>query len=327
MTILIADSAELKTILGGVQKSLNFATIESYLETAQEKYLVPAIGPEQLEQIALGAVTEADEKLLGKLKKSLAFYGLLEAMPFLNLAIGDLGLHETSTQQTSPARQWNYNNLEAAASNNADAYLDLSLAFLEKNGDLFPIWKQSAAYTVSKELFVNDTETLGKFLSIGNSRRAFLLLRNYIARAEFVYIRPALGADFFDELKEAQLDTPSEAQAQAIKRLKGAIAHLALYEAIPEISLQITGAGIRVINENDGIRSRMQARPADVAILRESQLATGNMYLAEAKKYLDKNAQSLYPTYYASEAYTGPNESNETPSVLPDNCDSPAFRV
>jgi len=324
---LISDTAELKAILGGVQKNLNFATIDPYLQAAELKYLQPVIGAEQMELLALDPVTSKDEELLALAKKASAYYGLLESLPFLNLATGDAGLHETSTANTSPARQWNYNNLETAASNNADAFLDFALAFLEKNAEFFPVWKASEAFTVSRELFINTTADLGKFVNIGQSRRAFLTLRPYLERAEFLYIRPALSSEFYDELKEAQLETPSEAQLAAIKRLKGACAHFALYEAIPEISLQVTGSGIRILNENDGIRSRLQARPQDIAILRESTLATAKSYLAEAKKFLDAKAETDYPTYFNSSAYTGPTVSNEKPTNLPNNEDSSSFFV
>jgi hypothetical protein len=326
---LIKDTAELKLILGGIQKNMNFATIEPYLQAAELKYLLPVIGPEQMALLAAQTISAPSHEieLLSFVKRAAAYYGLLESMPFMNLATGDAGLHETSTQNTSPARQWNYNNLETAASNNGDAFLDLALAFLEKNAGLFTAWKESPTYTVTHDLFINHTADMAKYVNIGQSRRAFLMLRPYLERAEMIYILPTLGSAFYDQLKAALAASPSVVQLAAIKRLKGACAHLAFYEAIPEISLHVTGAGIRILNENDSIKSRMQARPTDLGILRESALANGKMYLAEAKKFIDSKAETDYPTYYNSPAFIKPTDQKESRAALPRNDNSTSFFV
>jgi hypothetical protein len=323
---LITTVDQLKQYLGGLQKNINAATILPFVDQAEAKYLTEAIGPEMLEQLAGGGLGTFEEQLFGNLQRSLAFYTVLEAAPFLLIQMGDAGFGEIGNGNTQPLRQWVANKMEIAAFQNGDAFLDQALQFMEDNAAQFPIWTASDSYTINRELFITSTRELSKIISIRNSRRTFLMLRPFIDRAETIYFRSLLGEAFFAELKtQLASDSLTTDNRDLVNRLNKALGNLALVEALPEISVQISANGIRVLVDNDGIQQKLTASRVDVEALRANSERVGKMYLADFTSYLLGNAEAKFPTYFNSDTYQA---SLDKPRYQrPDNCNSPTFTV
>lgn len=324
----ITTTEELKEHLGAIQMNLHEKTILPFTEQAELQYILPAIGPELYNSLLPASGLNAKQiALKNHLKRAISYYALLESLPFLTVAVGDGGTSETSDQKTSPVRQWTYQKIEDAAAQKADTFLDLALQFLEMNAADFAVWKNSSSFLLSRELFISSTEQLSKIIPIAGSRRAFLLLRNYIERAELLYIRAWTGPELFDELKTKHLaDSLSAHEKNLIKMINRALGNYALFEALPEMAVSITGQGIRILSDNDGIRQRMAAKAADITVLRSSVEGAAKKFSTDFKQYLDENAQQKFPTYFNSKTYQ--SQVNLPKSYqLPDNAYKQSFRV
>lgn len=312
--MLFTTTEELKASLGTLHKNMKFETLLSFVEQAEAKHLGPAVGAELLEKLsAPTADLSADYLALRKkLRAALVHYAVLEAAPFLAVAMGELGLVEQSAGNATPTRQWVYHNFVDAAAEQADANLDIALVYLDFKAADFAEYQASENYAEARGQLLRNAHELGKYLSIKNSRRAYLALLPFLQRVEHLELRPLLGKERLAALHAALASgQPDPADLELLELVRPALAHLTMATALPELSVSITGAGIRLLSDNDGIRER-QAAPSDVvaALSRKAQtLAT--QYLEELNRFVD----------------AGRPEEEPWAVTLPDNAGKPSFRI
>ncbi|RDC63275.1 DUF6712 family protein [Adhaeribacter pallidiroseus] len=326
--MLLNSTPDLKLYYGTLSKNTTFATLKPFVILATQKYLVPAIGSAFLNELTTGITVTAPDslsvvafegvtaELYALLAASLAYYTMLEAQPFLTQQTGNLGTQEANVKDMMPVRQWVYNQAENATAENADRLLDAALELLEKDAELFAFWKNSEQYTISSSLLISSTAELNRYVNIQNSRRAYLALRPYLERAEILYIAPEVGDELLAELKQLSAAPNPELNTLAAK-IKPALAQFALKEALPDLPMVISGTGIRILNENDGIRSRLAASESQIANLATKAELLANRYMAEVLRQLDLTNQT---------GENLPADKNQTWQA-PDNTDSASFWV
>ena len=325
---LFTDTADLKTVISRINKNYPAEDLLVYVGQAEEKYIIPIIGQDLFDELNTafaGTPSASEEALIKKLQLAIGYYAVLDAIPFLQVLIGKGGINEGNSQNSTQARQFAINNLMKACAENADLFLDKALEHLEKNKDDFPTWTASDEYTISKSSFINTTAEFQAKVNINNSRRAFLAIRPHITSVEEEYILPALGQDQYDMIKNHILDDSLSVEEKLLlEKIRRVVAFYAIWEAIPHLAISITGMGIKVLSENDGIRQIMAASATDIAQLQARYLAQAQKYQGEMKKYLFDNAD-LYPLYKDSDAY--PEVDAPKTYEIPDNSESTSFRV
>lgn len=312
--MLFTTTEELKAALGTLHRNIAFGTLLSFVEQAEAKHLAPAVGSALLDALGQPSaqLTAPYQALRTRLRATLVHYVVLEAAPFLAVAIGELGLAEQSAGNATPTRQWVYNNFVDAAAEQADQLLDVALVWLDFNAAAFAEYRASDAYQESRSQLLANAHELGKYLSIKNSRRAYLALLPFLARVEALELRPLLGDDALDALRAAlAAGTLSAVDKQLLAAVRPALAHLTMATALPELSVSITGAGIRVLSDNDGIRQRQAASADTVAALSRKAQGLATQYLEQLNRLVDAGRPQAEP--WAAE--------------LPDNSNSPSFRV
>lgn len=295
--MLIKTKEELKKYISTLHKNTSHDTLLSFIEQAEFKYVMPFVGPELMEELQVaydeGTLSEAQQTLLKLLGKAIAFYALLDTLPFLNASIGDTGVMENQPSGSAPARQWVYHHLENSTATNADVFLDLALSHLDKHKDLFPAWSESETYKESKSLYINTTAELSRLTNVQGSRRAFISLQPFILRAEEFYIVPVLGNELHQLLKDSLLDPAAQNQAQRelLRLVKRALAQYTLVESVPELAFTHTGAGLKVLNENDGIRQRQGISMAERINMATLARSRAEIYMEDLRRFLDTQMQ------------------------------------
>lgn len=320
--MLIRDIETFKRHLGGIDRDLSWQTVYSYLEEAELLHLIPAIGQELYDELdtafdltkpAPFGLTENQVKLMMLLQKALAPYGLLQAIPFLNLRMGDGGIQQSSGNGQAPASQWAVNKADMKLAETADLMLERALQFLEANADEFDTWKGSAAYTVDYSHLVPSATVFSKFVNIGQSRRTYKSLQSAIAKVEDTMVRKALGGELYSLLL-AQIQAPAleDKWAEPMRLAQAAVANLAMAQGAHTLGLKISGDGIRVLQSMDGIHQLMAVSDKVLLGLKASHDTDGKSYLADLVSYFKAHAED-FPEY---------QEESTTAKVnsLPDNC-------
>jgi hypothetical protein len=311
---LFRNTADLK-LFADIHRQTDWSTLKPYVEQAENSYIIPLLGQAQFnifyspvhspsnaeksfEQIF---TDELQLECFRLVARSLANYALYEAFPFLNTSVGDIGVMQQQSKEgtATAAPQWRYESRRAAHLNVADSYADKMLAFLELHKSVFTPWAESSSFTINKELFIDDSVKLSKYLGTGESRRAYLALRPYIRLAEKQYIITAIGQETYDEIKAQMKTNPatfSETNQVLLPMIEEALAWSAYYDALPFIAIRITGDGVQVVSRNDGINNRNAASMDEKKEARAQAGRFMDSFLGTLRKYMDVNMDA-YPLY------------------------------
>ena len=322
---LFRNTADLK-LYTDVHKQTDWATLRLYVQQAEPTYTVPFIGAEMYKKYntlvndpANAAKTfeqiftdEKDLFAFNLIASALANYALFEAFPFLNTAVGDIGVAQQSSKEgtTNPAAQWRYEGRRWAHLLNGDRFTDQLLEYLEKNATFFTDWAASESFTINKDLFIADSYKLSKYIGTNGSRRAFLALRSHIRMAEKKYIIPAIGQELFDELKtqlQTNPSTVSDVNKKLLPLIEEGLAWAAYYEGLPFLVVKFDTTGVQVISANDSIVNKQAADQNAKEVARSTAAHNMDTFLGSLKRYMVDHS-SDYPLYVSSLGY-----DNETP--------------
>ena len=204
--MLIKDIETLSQIVNKTE-GLDFENIKSSIEDAELYFIIPIIGQDYYDELndeyvkISPALSEEDQKALKKIQKALAYFAMVLWMPEGAIKVSGTGLQVVSTEELKTAGERKVDKLEFKYLDSGYRAIDSLLEFLEKNSSDYSTWKESEAYTVFKESFINNAKTFNKNYSIGNSRRTFLRMKAMMKKCEDFYIQSNLGVDFFTEIK------------------------------------------------------------------------------------------------------------------------------
>lgn len=252
---------EFKTYYPSINRSMEWCTLEPFVQMAEDQHIIPAIGPDfyavlETEYQTNGTIADEHKAYTFRLlRTALAHYAVYIAFPQLNLRISDGGVNETSASDVAPVRQWVYNYSRWETAKQAYKYLDMALAQMESRvlaADTdYDVFKTSEAYTESMELLIPNARKFQRFYNLQNSRKSYTALRPYILKAEDIFLRPVFG-DFFDEIKAQHLaGTLTTANAGILPYFQKLLAEYTVVLALPDLNFVNDGDGWRVVENKD----------------------------------------------------------------------------
>jgi len=294
-------------------------TIENwfpYIEEAQETFIKPVLGKclyEQLQDaMALDPVPPDDgttmenlAKLLEMARKPLALYALWLGADEFGVSVSSQGIQVIETQTHKTAPQYRVQNLKENWIMRANTSLDLVLKFLDEHRENYPSYICQDA-----ELFLRNTLEFNSEVDIRESRRVFVALKPVIRSVERKYIRPALSAELFDEMKSALKSNAELTNDQKVlmELIRPALAHLTMARALLEISIDILDWGIFDTGGNTftNVSSKQASNQDRIAMMAEANQRDGEAELKALQQFLDETAsETAYPLYFHSPRYAG----------------------
>ena len=294
-------------------------TIENwfpYIEEAQETFIKPVLGTGLYEQLqdamALDPVPPDDgttlenlAKLLEMVRKPLALYSLWLGADEFGVSVSSQGIQviETPTHKTAP--QYRVQNLKENWIRRANTALDLVLKFLDEHREDYPAYICQDA-----DLFIRNTLEFNSEVDIRESRRVFVALKPVIRSVERKYIRPALSAELFDELKQVLQSNAemSKEQKALMDLIRPALAHLTISRALLEISIDVLDWGIfdTAGNTFANVSSKQSSNKDRISIMADANQRDGEAELKALQQFLDETAsETVYPLYFHSSRYIG----------------------
>jgi hypothetical protein len=307
-----------------IDVNMKFASIEPYINEAEELYIVPLLGRAFYDEfVALYdasvaetpvALTPEMAALLPFIQRPLAYYAQLLAIPYITTVFGDMGIRTHRGEDSDPAPRWMIEKLQFQALKNGDLNADKLLAFLEENIAVedYVTWVESSANTSNSGNIVYSTTIASRHIPINDSRRVFLTLRQKIREIESKSIPKLISAEQYAELVAQLQDIDpaavTAANAALIAKLEPIICKRALYMQVPFMRVQINENGIFVYSGTDELFKLGQlATDADIKILRAQLMDEKELgYMAdenELRQFILDNIAN-YPLIAASTAYT-----------------------
>ena len=204
---------DFKSFYPAVNTNMQWCTLHPYVEQAEEMYIIPYISQEFYEEMETeyqlsGTIADEEKaKAFKYLRTALAYYTMYEAIPHLNARIADAGINENMNGDTAPVRQWVFNNSQWKACKKGYAFLDKALAYMEaqiQDGNTdFDTFKDSDAYTITRDLLIPTASIFNEYYNIQKSRKAYVALRPFIRKAEQLHLKPFL-CELYQEISTQQ---------------------------------------------------------------------------------------------------------------------------
>lgn len=337
---LITTISELKKHIA-IDANTDFATVEPFIEEAEELYIIPILGAAFYDALVsayvdaenvVDDIVDANIKaIFPKVQKCIAYYMAYQSINQLGVNFGDSGINQSSSQNSQPAPGWKVSKLELSFIKQADLFAEKLLEYLEVNASVtvYNDWYASTANTKNEGYLVNNTRIASQYIDINDSRRLFLRLKKRIIQIEKEYVKALICTDQYDELvDQVKTDTITANSQVLIDMLRPIIAKKALFLTLPTIRVSVSEQGIAVYSSNDGVVQKQLAGKEEVKMLMSS-LRDGEFgYIADEqklKKFIEDNIAD-YPLIEASECWT--SKADPGPKWQPENsADNKHFSV
>lgn len=293
-----------------VNSGLQWATIKPSLKAAEQKYLVPAIGPELYQLIdeaaASASLSTAEQALLPYLQAPVALLAMYLFVPRGEIQLSDSGLQRIETEGNKTAFKYQSLAYRDALLDAGYEAIEALLEYLEKNKTAFAAWIDSDARVAMNDLFVRSGRELKHFYSsLRQPQRTYIAMASMLRTVEDLTITPIIG-DTFAELKDAQAAGGLTLYEKMLTdTLKKCIVYFAMSKALVELELRIDDTGITMLAQRgdnsrgeDGNRAAADAKR--IGRLADQLEAAALQYLDTAVRYLTINATlTVFPTWYA----------------------------
>jgi len=291
-----------------------FALLQPDLLLAEYDYLRPALGSDFFDEL-LGATADEATELRRLLAFALANLTMVSFLDVAQVQISGSGVQIISTDREKTAFQWQINALKANLSRKGFNGLEKALGYLEQHAAAFPTWASSDTAQRARGQFLASASEFSAYYNISNARLTFQALASLLPKTESFRLHPALGEEFFDELKQqlrmAAL-TPENEQL-VTDYLRPALAHLTMAQAIGELGFSLNGQNLElnVFRFDDS-----NSKEADPGLTQLLDLKTGQA-LHDGERYLRRLVAHLNATASATRYATFFNSPTYAPPVAP----------
>ena len=274
--------------------ALAWKTVRPALRNAWELFLVPLAGEPMADRTVniYGKTVRSDSenRLLRLAQRANIMLALWYDYSELSILIGNIGFKRQESETLKTLYKYQERQLLEGWKTKGFNALDDLLAFLEKNADEYPEYRESENYTLSRNAIVQNTEQVNEIYFISRSRLTFLRLKPHFKTVEETVIAPRTG-DLYRQLKaELSKEAPDEKWTGLRDALRPAIVFYAVRRLLLETGdLSDKGLFFASLKGDDGAA---EVRPvADSRVEHQARQAEADAlsYWKLAEKYMQKN--------------------------------------
>jgi len=327
-----AGSAEMKSLLGFIYKSIKFENLTYYISFAERdiKNIISKAVMDVAQDHYISEnykLIEPDEdhpeytildELVTKIQFPVAVHAYRRFVPSNDLTHSDKGRQIFVSNEEKPAFEWMIDKDNQNLLDLANEATDLLLEFLdehvddtiippvEENEDPLPAvllipWATSNHFIVSKQLFINNAREFDLVFAINSSRRVYITLLPFIKHVQLTIIRPCLTDDQYEGLLDEVMnqDIPEDSQI-IIDLIRQPLGLLALSMAIRRLSVELLPDGLFTSMVGGVVRTKQATAKIDrneVAGLleKDAQKQLGRLQEYLRKLSLIENGEAYEP--------------------------------
>jgi len=313
-----------------VSQSGSFDKIKPHIAAAEILYIKDILGEELYNVLneyynsftgeTKPPVDPVMEAILPLTQNALINFAYYVGADEMSVHITDAGIQLITDETHKQAFQWQIEQAKASWLSKGYLFSDILLTYLEEHCADFPTWKASPAYTQLKDCLLYTTTQFNEVFHIRNSRRLFLSLKPIIRSIESKFIVPTVSQLYYDDLLvniRGNKLTPDDKLILA--RLRPAIAHYSMAEAITRFSVDVFPEGVysNLVSSFGTIQAKNPTNKVDKALAVDSLNRYASTELQSAQEFLDANAsQYRFTIYFNSSSYHSPSSENRRAEFL-----------
>jgi hypothetical protein len=303
---LITTSADIKRHNSAVAFNLNITSVQSFIDDAINKHIIPAVGREAFNAInqPIDQLTEGQKPLHDLLQKACVGFLLAYYSGSGALQINDSGLFVLKGANQLPASDKKLMTLRSDSFEKGYESLELAIEYMEAHLTEFPLYHLSEQRKTNRSLIINSAnEFQSAGININNSSHVYKVLRTYQVDAESTYINPLLGDDLSALIRNVILNgNGTDIQKQLIKEVQRPVATFTMMEAIPWMALSIDATGVYTLsNSVGGMAANVETKAtADSGRLQRAMFmlqAKGDQQLETLRKWINKRKAEFSAVY------------------------------
>jgi hypothetical protein len=301
----LINSTDIVTLRKYVRMSHTATAVKSMpdLDAAERKFLIPILTEEVFdelqEHVTNNTLPDEWKKLLNFCRAAVAPLAVWLDLPFIQSDLSDGGLKSDD----NAAHQWEYREIEKALVNKGMAALEDLIEHLLKHGDDYS-WVNEKT---KESFFRTGTDMSPRYVWLSQPNLTFQQLIPLMREVEDHFIKPVIGLEFFEELRDKE--EPNKEEEVAIELIKKAIAQYTVVRAVERMPVKITPFGLMATLQNNTEASNVE-KPADKGQLdtfRASAQREADSYFLQLTTFLNTNASTtIFLTYYSGVYYKAP---------------------
>lgn len=312
-TLLFNNIDDLKQYVGGgANVNLELSSISAAMHSALRNHILPWLGQAQWAALLadytpnaadITGMDDSLEALLPYVRRPLALLTMYEYGQVGGIMVSESGFHRSETDTRKTAFKYQENAYKRWHLDDGYEAIEEMLNFLEDNEGDYALWAADDAYVANKSLVINTATELRKHYSKYLSRYTFETLRPLIEDVEVFAIKPLLGDDQYDEVKDWIMMKATGLDAkelQLLKLIRRAVANFTIEEGLKRLWVKIEGKNVV---EAEGLEPQTYEKYSSAAgtamnsIQRHLQ-EHANIHIQNIKQFLTDNA-SDFPLYEA----------------------------
>ncbi len=291
--------------------NISFAITElaPLIEDVENEFIIPRIGQDLFDmlqaEVDASTISSGNVLLLKKIRNPLAKLSVMKWIPFGNLSITSGGFQVNLSDKTTVASQWRVDKLEESCRLEGWNLLEVMQQYLwSVASGTFTDYDASDERIEYRSKFFLTAKDFSKYYPIKNNYELFYNLFTAQSEVEEQYIKPTLGSDFYEQIKDQVLnDTLTADNTIILNLIKRSVAPLSIYEAIASMGVDLSYWGITTSEISDRETTKVIKPASDnrVGFAVRKAGTDGRKHLGALRAYLNNNASSIkYPLYYAN---------------------------
>lgn len=326
MPQLFETQQDIKPFVSGTNINNDIKTLEGYLDTAAEEYMIPVLGREYYSDFVskynTNDLSTAQEAALKYLQAPLAHFAYYLMACDGGLSIDDSGITTTESGNAKRPYQWQARDFKKNRLKHGWIAMQAMIKYLHTNKADHTTYWDSAERKDLYALVVYDIERWRRYDGI-DGMGTWWKLRNYIRETVENELKSNLGEDFYTAYNTwllAAQSPESEDNTALLPYIERVIINGTLEKACYTLPITLNANGIYIEEIDRGLQNdETQKKAPESDILRMQNHA--NLKLSSAiamlKKYLDTNASAdKYQEYYSSDLYNSAADSHTPPEGL-----------
>lgn len=261
MAELFTNLDDFKAHVGGaISQTIEITSLAPVIADTARRHLVPYLSLDfytDLVAAHAGTPSTEEEALLPYVQRCLALLTMYEYAKVGGIEFSEGGIHRIETDNKKTAYRYQEKQYSEYMIEKGYDALEEMLKFLESNISDYPDWATTEEAEMHLSPLLNYASDFRMQMNVQCDRYTFECLRPLIGEVETFAVQALVPAVFWADFKHAHIDDALTAEEIELrKRMRKAIAHRAMQEAIEQHWVQVTKGRI-IVTEEFGEQSQV----------------------------------------------------------------------